>query len=93
MADTTTDTTTTGTTRDTPTATSARVPGHTLWYEGAPHDDNGRRRGWQGTHGQGRGVCSCGERSDVLTSGYQRKQWHREHKAAVLAAQADPGGT
>lgn len=66
-------------------ATSARVSGHALWYEGAPHDDNGRRIGWQGTHGEGRGVCTCGARSEVLPSGYQRKRWHREHKAAVLS--------
>lgn len=65
--------------------TSVRVTGHALVSEGAPHDINGCRLGWQGTFGRGRAKCSCGALSDVLPSGYQRKRWHREHKAEVLA--------
>ena len=42
-----------------------RLSGHTLWYEGAAHDDRGVvvlpiRRG-----GRGRGKCSCGALSDT----------------------------
>lgn len=59
-----------------------RVRGHTLTGEGAPHDEHGSRIS-RGTYAAqaGRGRCSCGELSDVLPSGYARKQWHRAHKA------------
>lgn len=66
------------------------VKGHTLVYEGAPHDEERRvltvggwiRRGWSG-----RALCSCGELSEVLPSSVQRRTWHRAHKEAVLDAQ------
>lgn len=61
------------------------VSGHTLRYEGAPFDDEGRRATAFSTGGRGRAKCSCGELSPVLDSGYQRKRWHREHKKAVSA--------
>ena len=56
------------------------LSGHTLWFEGAPHDAESKRIGWQVTGGTGSARCSCGELSPVLTSGQQRKAWHREHK-------------
>lgn len=68
-----------------------RVPGHTLVYEGAPHVWNGRRYeravrdGW-GVGGEGKGLCSCGATSKVLTTGAARKRWHREHREAVALA-------
>lgn len=68
-----------------PSETPEVTPGqrHTLRYEGAPFDENGYRVGHMGVGGTGRGKCSCGEFSDVLHSGSQRKAWHREHKALV----------
>lgn len=59
---------------------------HTLWYEGAPHGDDGVRiitgnGRYLGVAGVGRARCSCGELSPVLPSAYQRKAWHRAHKA------------
>lgn len=61
------------------------VPGHSLWSGGAPHDERGNRIDGNGG-GRGRGVCRCGELSGVLPSTFQRKRWHREHKAAIAAA-------
>lgn len=64
------------------------VPGHTLAYEGAAHDENGQvesRGGYVFRGGSGRAKCSCGELSPPMTSAAQRRQWHREvHKPAVL---------
>jgi hypothetical protein len=62
---------------------SKRVSGHTLRHEGGAHFSAGDRK-WHDT-GVGCGKCSCGALSEVLTSDYARKRWHREHKAAVLA--------
>lgn len=64
------------------------VPGHTLMWEGAAHDDNGIvmstiygvSRG-----GSGRAKCSCGELSEPFRSSTQRRQWHRDHKNQILA--------
>ena len=68
-------------------STSARVDGHRLLSEGAPHDDRGKRIGYYGTSaGTGRALCGCGAKSPNLPSSPKRKQWHREHKAEVLAA-------
>lgn len=69
-------------------ATSQRVRGHFLRHEGAAFDEHGRRvfdyaYGYAG--GEGRGLCSCGDLSEVLNSIGQRKAWHREHKGEVLA--------
>jgi hypothetical protein len=61
------------------------LPGHSLWYEGAAHDDNGGLI-WAGrisSVGAGRGKCECGALSEWLLSGNARKKWHREHKAQV----------
>lgn len=64
-----------------------RVPGHTLRFEGAPHvvTETGQVErvwnSWGGIGGYGRGLCSCGEMSDLLDSAHQRKAWHRKHKA------------
>lgn len=69
---------------------SALVKGHTLRCEGAPFERiaqggsiYARRLNNGGVSGTGRALCSCGATSDVLESGGARKQWHREHKAAV----------
>lgn len=64
---------------------NTRVAGHTLEREGAAHDDQGRLAysSYVVTSGTGRGMCSCGELSDVLHSGAARKRWHAEHKAAA----------
>ena len=70
---------------------SARVPGHTLVAEGAPHVVDETKRvvraynSWGGIGGYGRGLCSCGAMSDLLDSAHQRKKWHRAHKAEVTA--------
>lgn len=66
---------------------ASRVTGHTLRNEGAPFDSYKvplRRSG--GVSGRGRALCSCGALSDELVSGAERKQWHRDHKAAIAAA-------
>lgn len=63
------------------------VPGHTLAYEGAAHDEKGQvesRRGYVFRGGPGRAKCSCGELSEVLTSCAKRRQWHRDHKNDIL---------
>lgn len=60
--------------------TTLRITGHALIAEGKVL---GEYR--YGVGGVGVGGCSCGARSPELPSGNARKQWHREHKAAVLA--------
>lgn len=67
----------------------SRVKGHTLQSEGAAyhrHPDGAWYRGnnWS-TGNSGFGLCSCGASSPFLGSATKRKQWHREHKAAVSA--------
>lgn len=63
------------------------VKGHTLCYEGAPHNEHGdvdiAWGGYISRGGEGRAKCSCGQLSEVLPSAKQRQQWHREHKAEV----------
>lgn len=66
---------------------SVQVPGHTLAFEGAAHDEHGARLHLH-TGNAGRARCSCGELSPVLASGRARKAWHREHKAEVAARPA-----
>lgn len=44
-----------------------------------------------GTGGPGIGVCSCGATSKVLPSGSARKNWHGDHKLAVLRSKSDEG--
>jgi len=63
----------------------SRLAGHELAYEGAPFNAKKQRTNWlmQGVRGVGRGLCSCGELSDNLPSGAQRKAWHREHKNTI----------
>jgi hypothetical protein len=84
-------------TRPLPTTTPNRLlPGHALHWEGGPHAapgsaccpdllDRPYRIGTAGT-GDGHALCQCGETSPHLTTNRARKQWHREHKAAVRAA-------
>lgn len=67
---------------------STKPSGHGLWFEGAPHDENGKRitfgsHVYQGVGGEGRAACRCGWLSEVLPSAYKRKQAHRKHKAEV----------
>ena len=69
-----------------------RLAGHSLQNEGAAFVVNEERRvvrAWpgRGISGRGRGLCSCGALSEMLDSGYARRNWHREHKAEVLAEQ------
>lgn len=66
----------------------ARLSGHELYNEGAAFDDRGKHRIslHGGTGGEGKGKCSCGALSPKLTSGTQRKAWHRAHKAEIQAA-------
>lgn len=69
------------------------IPGHGLLNEGAPfmiaEDGQTIRRYPYGTSGYGRGVCRCGEMSDLLHSAGQRRRWHAAHKASV-ASDDDP---
>lgn len=53
---------------------------HPLCTGRSPDDAPGRARG-QGVSGSGHAVCACGETSGHLSSGQQRKAWHRQHKA------------
>lgn len=60
---------------------SARVSGHALIAEGAPHGTvSGIRIGYNGTSGEGCAKCSCGAMSESLWSAAERKRWHRRHK-------------
>ena len=77
------------------TGTSALVRGHTLRSEGKPHKvlvttESGTKIAQRIYDSKaGRGLCSCQALSDLLPSDGRRKQWHREHKAQVLAAATD----
>jgi hypothetical protein len=66
--------------------TSGRLAGHGLISEGYPHDDAGKPISGaflRATSGNGRALCSCGELSPELPSGYARKRWHKDHKDQV----------
>lgn len=65
----------------------ARLSGHTLAFEGAPHDDQGKRIGWMGVAGYGRAKCSCGEMSEEFPSGARRRLWHKDHKNDIHTQQ------
>ena len=74
-------------------SSTTRVSGHELLNEGAAfqrNPDPARRWPLRVEHntvsGVGFGLCSCGARSGVLTSGNQRKAWHRTHKHEVAQA-------
>lgn len=68
------------------------MPHHALVAEGAAFlldplkDERPYRVMWNTVGGRGRGLCSCGEMSEVLDSGAQRKTWHRGHKLEKIAA-------
>lgn len=64
---------------------TSRVSGHELQREGQPIEAPLYTRG---TGGKGRAKCSCGAKSPVLPSANKRKEWHRQHKADVLAEAA-----
>jgi hypothetical protein len=67
---------------------NTRVAGHSLEWEGAPHNEHGSRiqRAYpMEKGGEGRGKCSCGTLSDVLPSKSARQRWHKDHKAEVVA--------
>ena len=67
-----------------------QIRGHGLQSEGKPYGDSGEG-GWMHLYQRhvGVGLCSCGATSEVLASDAARKRWHREHKAAVVAAMSD----
>lgn len=75
---------------------NTRLAGHGMRYEGkALYDAEGKptttEGGWIYNYAsKGSTECECGERSPVLTSDFQRKRWHREHKEQVRAAKAAP---
>lgn len=50
---------------------------HGLAADGKPHDENAQILS---TRGAGRGLCSCGQLSEVLPSREARRQWMIEHK-------------
>ena len=50
---------------------------HGLTADGRPHDENAQVLN---TRGAGRGLCSCGQLSEVLPSREARRQWMIEHK-------------
>lgn len=50
---------------------------HGLTADGKPHDENAQVLT---TRGAGRGLCSCGQLSEVLPSREARRQWMIEHK-------------
>lgn len=64
------------------------VPGHTLRFEGAPHNDQGEvdvgRTGYIHRGGSGRAKCSCGALSPAFNSAAQRREWHRGHKQEIV---------
>lgn len=64
-------------------AKQLRVPGHALRFEGRV------RTGWTYGSGPGTAQCSCGEESPCLLTTAARQRWHREHKAAVVAARRE----
>lgn len=64
-----------------------RLAGHTLRSEGAPFSSIAGHSYQVRTTWTGRGLCSCGARSDVLDSNAKRKKWHRDHKDDIRPAQ------
>lgn len=62
-----------------------QIPGHGLQAEGRAYGDNGNG-GWTRIMvGDGVGLCSCGDTSEVLPSDAARKRWHKDHKADAVA--------
>lgn len=53
---------------------NTRLAGHTLPDEGRIRDTDGY---WTKT---GAAVCSCGEKSEPLSSDNARRRWHSQHK-------------
>lgn len=61
-----------------------KVRGHALLQEGAPFNADGRTANPAGgTGGYGQARCECGATSGTLSSGSERRAWHREHKALI----------
>lgn len=73
----------------TPKKPSTLLAGHSLVWEGAAHDDDGRRVDWLRV---GRAKCSCRKLSPVLPSKSARQRWHKEHKEQIRQAAADASG-
>ena len=71
-------------------ARNTRLSGHGLWSEGWPVEaDQVSNQGWRPGRYRadvGRGLCECGEMSEVLDSASQRKAWHKTHKEQVRAS-------
>lgn len=67
---------------------NTRLAGHALRGEGKACTAHPTRK-YELTHSsRGRGLCSCGGKSPVLTTNGQRQRWHRDHKQAIRDARA-----
>jgi DNA-binding CsgD family transcriptional regulator len=69
-----------------------QIQGHGLKHEGAAFEWVEGLTGLEldrvhsnTVSGVGRAWCACGESSGILQSSTQRRSWHRDHKAAILA--------
>lgn len=61
------------------------VRGHALMWGGAAFD-NEKNRLWANapfTKVVGRALCECGLLSNALEGDEARREWHRQHKAAI----------
>lgn len=61
------------------------LSGHRLEAGGGADVHNDPRTGY-GKQGDGRAVCECGARSEVLPSVAARRRWHTAHKDEIRAA-------
>lgn len=62
---------------------------HNLKNNGAPYTDAATlvNQDPKATAGEGRALCTCGQLSDVLSSGRARREWHKAHKLEALDAE------
>lgn len=64
------------------------LPGHGLRAEGKPYLRLDGR--WVRAENEvGRGVCSCGESSEIAISDAARKRWHADHKEQLRSKEKD----
>jgi hypothetical protein len=61
--------------------------GHALRREGKAFTRRNTAAPWESIRGHiGRGLCECGEASEVEWTDAARKRWHAAHKAEVSTA-------